>query len=55
MRMSDGETWVAGKDYKDSPQALQIECAAADQSTVERYFKKTYSLTSSRFPLHVRM
>ena len=55
MKMADGKAWKSGRNTKDDPAALHVECAVEDQVAVEKYFRTQYSSTSKKFPLHIRM
>ena len=55
MKMADGEAWVEGRDARNDPQAMHVECSEEDREVVEDWFKTTYSSTATRFPLHIRM
>ena len=54
-RINDGSQWVSGRDTRNDPRAVHIECASIHAPNVEHELKDIYKTKAEKFPLHIRL
>ena len=51
--VSDGSPWISGRDTRNDPQAIHVECATIHSPEVEQVLKELYKTKAEKFPLHI--
>ena len=52
-RINDGSPWISGRDTRNDPRAIHVECATIHSPEVEQVLKELYKTKAEKFPLHI--